>query len=34
MNVSEIFYSIDGEGLRTGELAVFIRLTGCNLNCF
>jgi len=33
MNVNEIFYSIDGEGLRTGELAVFIRLAGCNLNC-
>lgn len=33
MFVNEIFYSIDGEGLRTGELAVFIRLAGCNLNC-
>ena len=33
MVVNEIFYSIDGEGLRTGELAVFIRLAGCNLNC-
>lgn len=33
MNVNEIFYSIDGEGLRTGELAVFIRLSGCNMNC-
>lgn len=33
MIVNEIFYSIDGEGYRTGELAVFIRLTGCNLNC-
>lgn len=33
MFVNEIFYSIDGEGLRTGELAVFIRLSGCNLNC-
>lgn len=33
MIVNEIFYSIDGEGLRTGELAVFIRLAGCNLNC-
>ena len=33
MTVNEIFYSIDGEGLRTGELAVFIRLAGCNLRC-
>ena len=33
MIVNEIFYSIDGEGIRTGELAVFIRLAGCNLNC-
>lgn len=33
MIVNEIFYSIDGEGLRTGELAVFIRLAGCNLVC-
>lgn len=33
MYVNEIFFSIDGEGLRTGELAVFIRLSGCNLNC-
>lgn len=33
MNVNEIFYSIDGEGIRTGAPAVFIRLTGCNLRC-
>ena len=31
--VLEIFHSIDGEGLRTGELATFIRLQGCNLHC-
>ena len=31
--VNEIFGSIDGEGLRTGELATFIRLAGCNLRC-
>lgn len=31
--VSEIFYSIDGEGCRTGAPAVFIRLFGCNLKC-
>lgn len=33
MIVNEIFSSIDGEGLRTGELATFIRLAGCNLRC-
>lgn len=33
MNVNEIFYSIDGEGIRTGAPAIFIRLTGCNLRC-
>lgn len=31
--VAEIFTSINGEGLRAGELAVFIRLCGCNLRC-
>lgn len=33
MKVNEIFNSIDGEGLRAGELATFIRLAGCNLRC-
>ena len=33
MLVNEIFFSIDGEGKRAGELAAFIRLTGCNLRC-
>lgn len=33
MKINEIFDSIDGEGLRTGELATFIRLAGCNLRC-
>lgn len=33
MKVNEIFGSIDGEGLRTGELTTFIRLTYCNLVC-
>lgn len=33
LKVNEIFNSIDGEGKRAGELASFIRLTGCNLRC-
>ena len=33
LKINEIFYSIDGEGKRAGELAAFIRLTGCNLRC-
>lgn len=33
MVVNEIFGSIDGEGLRAGELASFVRLAGCNLRC-
>lgn len=33
LRVNEIFSSIDGEGKRAGELATFIRLTGCNLRC-
>ena len=33
MKVVEIFGSIDGEGKRTGQLATFIRLAGCNLRC-
>lgn len=32
-NVVEKFVSINGEGQHAGELAVFIRLRGCNLNC-
>lgn len=33
MLVNEIFYSIEGEGIRAGMPCVFIRLFGCNLNC-
>ena len=32
-NVVEKFVSINGEGQHAGELAVFIRLRGCNLHC-
>lgn len=31
--VVETFVSINGEGQKAGELAVFIRFAGCNLNC-
>lgn len=31
--VAEIFSSINGEGTRAGELAVFVRFRGCNLHC-
>lgn len=31
--VSEMFTSINGEGLKSGELTTFIRFVGCNLNC-
>lgn len=33
LNVSEIFYSIQGESLYAGLPCVFVRLAGCNLRC-
>jgi 7-carboxy-7-deazaguanine synthase len=33
INISEIFYSIQGEGLLAGWPSVFIRLAGCPLRC-
>jgi len=32
-NVSEIFYSVQGEGRHTGMPAVFLRLSGCTMGC-
>lgn len=33
MKISEIFYSIQGEGILAGVPSVFIRTSGCNLRC-
>lgn len=33
MNIAEIFYSIEGEGIAIGKPEVFVRLAGCNLRC-
>ncbi|HEX4168640.1 MAG TPA: 7-carboxy-7-deazaguanine synthase QueE [Bryobacteraceae bacterium] len=33
MKISEIFYSIQGEGSLVGIPSVFIRTSGCNLRC-
>ena len=34
MKIVEIFYSLQGEGANVGKPAIFIRLAGCNLNCW
>ena len=34
LKIREIFYSIQGEGGRSGGASVFIRLAYCNLNCW
>lgn len=31
--VSEIFFSLQGEGVRAGTANIFVRFSGCNLKC-
>lgn len=33
LQINEIFYSIEGEGLRVGQPTTFVRLAKCNLRC-
>jgi 7-carboxy-7-deazaguanine synthase len=34
MKISEIYKSVQGEGLLTGRPSVFVRVSGCNLRCW
>lgn len=33
MRIAELYQSIQGEGLLTGQTSVFVRASGCNLRC-
>lgn len=33
LNINDIFYSLQGEGMRAGTANIFIRLAKCNLKC-
>jgi 7-carboxy-7-deazaguanine synthase len=33
MRISEIFCSLQGEGINAGKRAIFVRFFGCNLSC-
>ena len=34
MNIAELFRSVQGEGILTGQESVFVRTSGCNLRCW
>lgn len=33
LKINEIFYSVQGEGANVGMPAVFVRFSGCNMDC-
>jgi organic radical activating enzyme len=33
LKITEVFASVQGEGLRQGEPTIFVRFSGCNLRC-
>ena len=34
MKIAEIYHSVQGEGLLSGQPSVFVRASGCNLRCW
>ncbi|TWT42857.1 7-carboxy-7-deazaguanine synthase QueE [Botrimarina hoheduenensis] len=34
MKIAEVYKSVQGEGLLTGAVSVFVRVSGCNLRCW
>ena len=34
ISINEAFYAVQGEAARTGEASVFLRMAGCNLDCW
>ena len=31
--INEIFYSLQGEGIRAGTAKIFVRFSNCNMKC-